>query len=55
VKFEITERSGQLSSDVGKVSVSTFACIISAVKQNLDQMPDNLSMWYLEPLRYLDI
>jgi hypothetical protein len=55
VKFVITERSGRLSIDVGKVSVSTFACIIVAIKQNLALMPDNLSMWYLELLRYLEI
>jgi hypothetical protein len=55
VKFVITERSGRLSIDVGKVSAPTFACIIMAIKQNLALMPDNLSMWYLELLRYLEI
>jgi hypothetical protein len=55
IRFVITEKSGRFTIDVGKADASTFACIIKAIRQNFDGMPDNLSMWYMVLLRYLEI
>jgi len=55
IRFVITERSGRLAIDVGKVSASTFACVIKAIRQNLARMPDDLSIWYMALLRYLEM
>jgi hypothetical protein len=55
IRFVITEKSGRFTIDVGKANALTFACIIRAIRQNFDGMPDNLSMWYMALLRYLEI
>src|ERR1022692_87111 len=51
VKFTVADSSIYL----GKIAPSTLACIIRAIRQNLARMPDNLNMWYLAFLRYLEI
>ncbi len=55
IRFVITEESGRFRIDIGKASASTIACIIKAIRQSLALMPDNLSMWFMALLRYLEI
>ncbi len=55
IRFVVTERPGRFAIDIGEASTSTIACIIKAIRQNLARMPDNLSMWFMELLRYLEI
>jgi len=55
IRFVITEKSGRFAIDIGEASTLTIACIMKAIKQDIARMPDNLSMWYMALLRYLEI
>lgn len=55
IRFVVTEMSGRFAVDIGEASTSTIACITKAIRQNLARMPDNLSMWFMALLRYLEI